>query len=368
MDEVTLAPLPPHTVRDCPVCGWEFASTVYECAGLPRVVSCNKCGMVFADTAKKQSEYDLYYAEQSKYVKGFDSWNTERYLAAATRIADLSAQTLPIDAHILDIGCATGGLLEQLQFCGFTNLKGADPSKECVEIASKRLPDVKIKNRSLFELSGMYSFVILSHVLEHVRDVQGAMRKLTEIAQNVWVEVPDAARYWENEVSPFQQFNAEHISHFSLPHLRHLFERHGFELRACGEYECEPCRFPALWAYFGRKRTMQDAIRAYCDKSESLMHGMEQTIRAIDGPVICWGIGALAKKLEPLLTMAVLPIDSNPSIHGGNRFCDHLLMSPSAIGPDNDRPILITTVLHKDSVLRQIKELGITNRVITLGG
>ncbi len=363
---MTLAPLPPHTVRDCPVCGWEFASTVYECAGLPRVVSCNKCGMVFADTAKKQSEYDLYYAEQSKYVNGFDEWNGKRYAEAAERIS----RVVPKNAYLYDVGCATGGLLMALRLQGYENLKGADPSKECVAIAAERLPGVKVKQRSLFEVSGVYGCVILSHVLEHVRDIAGAMRKLTEIAETVWVEVPDAARYWEHEASPWQQFNAEHIQHFSLPHLRQLFERHGFEIRACGEYECDPCRFPALWAYFGRKRTMQDAIRAYCDKSESLMHGMEQTIRAIDGPVICWGIGALARKLEPILLRCKIAIDSNPG--QANWYNGALVSGPAGVaassngGVWSDYPIIVTTVLHKDSVLRQIEELKLANRVITL--
>lgn len=361
-------------VRPCPVCDHDRGTVVHEPANLPRVVCCQRCEMCFADTPHKQAWYDEYYATRSKYATGFEEWNIQRYTEAAERIA----RCVPKGASIIDVGCATGGLLAALNVAGFTKLAGADPSLDCV----KKIPMFGFGvQATLFEVQQTWKghesggniqtewdCVILSHVLEHIRDVFGAMRKLTEIADTVYVEVPDAARYADNEVSPWSQVNHEHINHFTLSHLTQLFARHGFELRAGGEYECDPCRFPALWAYFGRQRFLAREMQRYVERSAALMADMEARIRAIKGPVICWGIGALARTLEPLLQNKVKQaIDSNAKRAGTMEWFANVPIGwPETLIGDYGSPILITTVLHQDAVKEEIRRRGLSNRVIVL--
>lgn len=355
-----------NLTRPCPCCLWTYGTVVCEPVGLPRVVCCTVCGMAFADTPHDQAWYDEYYAKRSKYAAGFDEWNAERYVKAANRIL----QCLPkLNTSTLDVGCATGGLMKYLgQIIGCRNVFGIDPSAECVEIA-KQYGNVMQGNLHTLQCA-QYDCVILSHVLEHIRDVAGALRKLTEIAESVYIEVPDVMRYADSSMGPGADFNAEHINHWSLPHLSTLFVRHGYELRACGEYTCDPEDYPAIWAYFGRKRSALEAVRRQVDKSATMLAAYEAKIRAIDGPVICWGIGELARRLEPALCgKCGYAVDGNGG--GDEVFCGLLVDDARSLAQIRDSincPVLITTVLHQDSVLKQIAAMGLPNNVVTLRG
>src|ERR1700677_5030046 len=77
------------------------------------VVVCNRCGAGFADGIPSQAEMDRYYAEQSKYTYdhagGAESpWDLKRFELTVEQVAP---HLKSLDARILDIGCATGGLL-----------------------------------------------------------------------------------------------------------------------------------------------------------------------------------------------------------------------------------------------------------------
>ena len=97
---------------------------------------------------------------------------------------------------------------------------GIDPSPTCVQEAEKT-PGVRGFVGSLSEMPkavSPYNVVVLSHVLEHVRDVHPALENLKvqmRTGSLLYVEVPDAARYADYAWSPFQDFNTEHINHFS---------------------------------------------------------------------------------------------------------------------------------------------------------
>lgn len=337
-----------HLIRPCPVCGGKIGTLLHD-SGLPNVypvVCCNSCGMVFADTPHPQSWYDEYYSRQGRYTAEWAEWNAERYVEQADRIEGLG---VGLGASIADVGCGSGGLVSALRDLAFTFVTGIDPSK------GQRLQDLK-----------QCDLAILSHVLEHICDVQGAVRYLARVAKAVYVEVPDAARYLIDESSPWQQFNEEHINHFGLSQLQSVFMCAGFTMRACGESTCDPNKFPVVWAYFTRDgKSLRDKIVRYCDRSAQLMATVEAQVDAVEGQVICWGIGALARRLEKRLDGRCFGcVDAAAR----GTFCGFPIHDPGIWDSlKSDTQILVTTILHRDSVLRQIKELGLRNRVITLG-
>ena len=66
--------------------------------------------------------------------------------------------------------------------------------------------------------------------MEHVRDVKPALASLERFMTGralIYVEVPDASRYAAFAWSPFQDFNSEHINHFSLASLDNLLRQAG---------------------------------------------------------------------------------------------------------------------------------------------
>src|SRR5678815_6016953 len=76
-----------------------------------------------------------------------------------------------------------------------------------------------------------FEVAILVGVLEHVRDLDTAMRQLSSLVAPggiVYVEVPDVLEFWRWPNAPFQDFSIEHINFFSPRSLANLFARYGF--------------------------------------------------------------------------------------------------------------------------------------------
>ena len=179
--------------RPCPVCSSSKVDALHNMkfelpasSPLPshyRVVSCETCGMVYADSQSSQSNYDKYYEQFSKYedtktASGGGYTPSDR--ARLNEIASVLAEYLKPSDSIVDIGCANGGLLEALSDRGFTNLTGIDPSPACIKNIQKRGFNGYVSDLSKLsiEVIGTYHVIILSHVLEHIFDVKRAIMDL----------------------------------------------------------------------------------------------------------------------------------------------------------------------------------------------
>lgn len=202
------------------------------------VVNCTACGFVFADANVTQSDYDRFYSEFSKYedqktgtASGEGLFDQARLKITALQIAEFLDDTT---ARILDVGCANGGLLRELKGLGYKNICGLDPSPIWVE--NTRALGLEAHPGSLFQPFpyGKFDCVVLSHTLEHVQDVHGAVHWISEVLssggkQVAYIEVPDATRYVDFLYAPFQDFNTEHINHFSKVSLKNAMGLAGFE-------------------------------------------------------------------------------------------------------------------------------------------
>jgi ubiquinone/menaquinone biosynthesis C-methylase UbiE len=356
------------------------------------VVCCQQCGFVFADTAVTQSVYDAFYARMSKYEDqqtatggGDTPWDAERLQYTAT---DLSRFLQHKTARILDIGCANGGLLQALQRLGYANVHGIDPAPACVRNAQAR--GLAVSTGSLFALpDGLEAAdcVILSHVLEHVQELRSALHRLPEILRPggvLYVEVPDASRYTELLTAPFQDFNTEHINHFSPLGLRNLLEPAGWQVQTLQQktilsaprmpypavFAVARCAAPVLWQ---QDRELRRHIGDYIQRSQALLDRIDRKIRRAlppGGGVIVWGTGQLAMKLllETALRDArvIAFVDGNPINHG-RTLAGVPILAPEQLRGRSE-PIFITTIIHQQAVLNAIREKHkLTNPIILLG-
>ena len=360
------------------------------------VVICQTCGLVFADTAVSKAQVDAFYCRHSKYghpetsTGGASlSWDTTRLSATAERIA----QYLPDrDSHILDIGCAGGGLLASLKKLGYAFLCGVDPSPACLELVKRfgigafqgtlsELPDVLVP--------GSFDCIILSHVLEHLLipsdAVIGAFR-LLKPGGILYAEVPDASRYEAFLTAPFQEFNTEHVNHFSQSCLCRLFMAGGFQERFRGRTIINASAntlYPAIYAVYEKRHGTEetphrddDSLRMpmerYIQQSHRILERMKGNLKAMmagNPEIILWGAGQLAMKLlgENSLAEAriVAIVDGNP-VHHGLRLRGLAISAPEQIrGMKN--PILIASVLHEAEISQAIRcHLGMDNPIWSL--
>ncbi|MGD1069416.1 MAG: class I SAM-dependent methyltransferase [Bryobacteraceae bacterium] len=391
------------SVRGCPICAnqsvellhsQQFAlSDSHPLAGGYDVVACDACGFVYADTESPQSAYDALYHDASKYQDARTSTGGGESVWDADRLAQ-TAQTVSTvlpnkNGRILDVGCANGGLLEALRALGHSSLEGLDPSPACVANTRRRGFDAWTGSLSRIpENLGPFDVVILSHVLEHVRDLGGALTGLNGILHEnsiVYFEVPDATRYGDFLNAPFQDFNTEHINHFSGTCLVNLARRFGFTpivpTTAKVVKSSADTLYPAVFGIYQvtdaatgtltKDDFLKERIREYCAASSALMQSINRHLSSeleTCGEVVLWGTGQLAMKLlneEPLRKAHIRAcVDGNP-LNRGKQLRGIPILSPAEL-KDGECPIVITSTLHETAIRRDMQALGLTNRIISL--
>src|ERR1017187_8614301 len=232
-----------RTSRKCAVCGGDEKrrlfeqtfSTVCLLEGYT-VVVCERCGFAFADHIPEQEAFDAYYRDLSKYEYqhrvGRETGNDEARLRDVA--ATLGGLIPNQQTRILEIGCSTGRLLALLKEGGHQNVWGLDPSPVCAASA-RELYDVTVLTQSVSDLAKSpekFDFLILVGVLEHIRNLEGALRTMHQILTpnaRIYFDVPDGTQFADWPDAPFQQFSTEHINFFSGASLANLMRAHAFE-------------------------------------------------------------------------------------------------------------------------------------------
>ena len=395
---------PEHLSRSCGACGGTSNALIHKQRfvvpdGYPlpdtySIVSCNSCGFIYADAAATQEDYDRFYSDWSKYDDAVTSTGSGRRKHDAERLKTIAAElchTLPsLDLRILDAGCATGGLLMALRDAGFSSVAGLDPSPRCAQACQQQGFKTYIGTIAAPPL-GMPRFdcVILSHVLEHVFDIPAffdSVEKLLLPGGYLYLETPDATRYVDYLYAPFQEFNTEHINHFSRVALENTASRFGLEsivVRQKAIQTSEDQLYPAVFGIFRlqqhsnkavsleRDRVLAKAIGEYVQQSEMFMQRIDRTLKSYlagQDRIVLWGAGQLAMKLLDLPSLrqkkVVAVIDTNPVLHG-KRLAGAPVIPPGALN-DRTAPIIIATLLHDNEIALRIQQLGLSNRIVRL--
>ena len=384
------------------------------------VVVCQACGAGFADGIPSQERLDRYYAQQSKYTydhaEGAESpYDIKRFEI----IADQVIPFLPShDARILDIGCATGGLLSVFKQRGFSNVLGIDPSPVCVE-AARRLHGVKVRVATLAQLAGWherFDLVLMVGVLEHLREVQPAVRAVVARLNPgglFYGAVPDVEGLAACHNAPYQQFSVEHVNFFSGQSLSRLMTvcgltprqtwrqmvewREGitepvlsaiYSLTPSGEVPSSKFQVPKSLPSFALKssvfhieseqmaapdRTTAPALERYLvlcrEQDEKLYAIIERLVRSQE-PILVWGGGTLTRRLLATSRLAEANIvgfvDSNPGIQG-HRLADREIFSPTQIAGRNEAIMVCSKAFEREIVGMIRDQLHLTNQVILLG-
>lgn len=273
---------------------------------------------------------------------------------------------------------------------GFDNLYGVDPSPRCVAQASAygriRLGSLDHLAEAVQDL-GQFDLVVLSHVLEHVRDFGLALRMLKEVVAIggcLYVEVPDATRYADHFVTPFHYFDTEHINHFSLSTLGRALAAAGFVEREKGIKEVpitEAVSYPACWSIgvnflqpgrlsWERDDDLKGAVNRYIKLShDSLDQKMIDDLAVSGQSIIIWGVGCSTTRLLANSALGSANIrafvDSNPATWG------QVLQGCNVISPNELKnfrdPIVIASKLYGRAIYQQIRhQLGLENEVVFL--
>jgi 2-polyprenyl-3-methyl-5-hydroxy-6-metoxy-1,4-benzoquinol methylase len=371
-----------------------YATTVATPEGYPlankiRVVVCNDCGFAYSDTKDTAKDYIQYYSAWSKYEQ--EGALSEADYKRLQEVAQLVRNSEPNKTvRILDIGCASGGLLESLRDIGYMDLTGLDPSSVCVGIVKDKGINAYVGDFYGVRNMGRFDLILLTGVLEHLLHPQeflSAVQRLLKPYGKVFIAVPDAHRY--DTASPFQDFNLEHINHFTKEILTDWMERNGFQLVCDGNsLIAAPPDTKCAIAYgtyckppLRRSVALRDDIEAYIWISAAKWGIMrDRAHRALHNErfVIVWGAGQFAMKLladPPWKSVVSYIVDSNEAnimrmIRVGSQKQLSIVLSPHG-GRDSicampGVPILIASPLFSKEIKTEIQSMGLTNPIIEL--
>jgi SAM-dependent methyltransferase len=344
------------------------------------LVACRECGAAFADDIPDQTAFDRYYRDLSKYENqpraGMASpADKERFRAAA----DVIAPHIPSrSSRILEIGCATGGLLAELRDRGYLNVTGVDPSPRCAQ-AARDIYRLKAFQGTLSDIPNhqdKYDFAILSGVLEHLRDAGPALsgvRGLLSPGGRVLVAVPDASLLNESRNAPFQAFSVEHLNYFSPRMLDNLAASWRLDLVSTSQVTIASSTTtsdPVLIEVFQRAQgcrpivrdaELEPALRRYVQAAGAVEERTNAFIAALadsQRPIIVWGTGAHTLRL---LATSRLPqanirfyVDSNPH-YQGKQLNGVPIRAPRDVEGHPD-PILVSSWLYQHEIDRQLRD------------
>ncbi len=130
-------------------------------------------------------------AEETAMYPAFYSW-------IATSI---KGSGLPFSAALLDIGCGTGRMLEELANTGYRDLAGLDFSAECVAISKGRMPKAKIWQHNIMDgpIGRPVDAVLMSEVIEHVSDPHIALANIARSLPEggyLFLSFPNRLAFW----------------------------------------------------------------------------------------------------------------------------------------------------------------------------
>ncbi len=140
-------------------------------------------------------------------------------------IAQRAQELLPPRGSVLDLGCASGGLLALLR-PGASHLAGLELSASAAKAASEVADLVvqgALEDRDLPFEPGFYDLIVIADVLEHLADPLAALRRAQSWAKPggaVLVSVPNVAHWRARLTLARGRWPAEESGTFDSSHLR----------------------------------------------------------------------------------------------------------------------------------------------------
>lgn len=225
---------------NCKICGSKD-TTLYHTFPFFPVIACKSCGTLFAKHPPKEERLDEIYSD-SYYEgwKGVDKKLTEKtrnmkiytfsyYLKLLKRNTKLKGKKL------LDIGCATGYLLEAAKKEG-ADCYGVEVSPYGAQEANKKFPGrifCGILEEAKYQ-DNYFDIITMTDLIEHVLDPVFFLKEVNRILKPegyILIITPNFHSWWSKILGKkWTNFKEEHLFYFSPTSLKFLMKKSDFKI------------------------------------------------------------------------------------------------------------------------------------------
>lgn len=166
----------------CEFCGGD-KSEVYIETNLVSYNKCLNCGLIFQYPILSQDEINDIYTDNYFEYEVANQDNFFRLMQLALKDIGFTRieNKLP-NKNVLDIGCATGKMLNYLKSRGY-NVKGIEICHASAEYARDNY-NITVYEKPLIDIgfeSNYFSFIHFSHVIEHVPNPADTLKEIYRI-------------------------------------------------------------------------------------------------------------------------------------------------------------------------------------------
>ncbi len=230
-------------IRRCPCCYALFVDPAPNAAALVRCYGPN----YFTDKTNRAHSGSVPYAHYS-FVGPNKSYEISDSEIATGNIPGHAEIVSSFDLRgkaILEIGCATGALLQSLKQYVPSRLVGIDIAREQIEFGKRHYRDVELHCGTLESAgfsAGEFDLVLMLDILEHVLDPSALFARASRLLNeggSIFLRTPNADAF-ETAGSHWSYlfWGLEHVAYVRAATLNWLCERDGMSLRKTWSQGC----------------------------------------------------------------------------------------------------------------------------------
>ncbi|MBF0595397.1 MAG: class I SAM-dependent methyltransferase [Candidatus Omnitrophica bacterium] len=209
-----------------------------------RIVTCDRCGLVYSNPIFDEETISRLYAE-SQFID--DPFLKNQFINIKQdygRHLKKAAAHVPGARRLLDIGCGNGFFLSVAREQGFSNIKGVEPGRDA---CAKADPDIRpsiVQGTFTKDLFPRNSFDIVSafHVLDHLLSPADFLNDVREVLRpgGIVLLVAHNVRFWVTRLAGEHapMFHIEHVYLFDPRTARMLLEKSGFDVLEVEDLTC----------------------------------------------------------------------------------------------------------------------------------
>ncbi|EKV58034.1 methyltransferase [Brachyspira hampsonii 30446] len=227
----------------CYLCDYEGEMEIKSTVNNRDIVCCPNCGLEFIYDQPTFEEIKQIYSNEYYKAWGMeDGENNEVALMKKSTFRNMLKKILPYkkNGNILDIGTASGFLLEEAKKLGFEPY-GVELSEYSSSIAKKKFGDDRIYNGILQNApfkNNFFDIITMTDLLEHISNPLDILKKCYDILKNVdngggyiMITVPDTYSFTHNVMkSKWTQYKLEHLFYFNKKNMQIISKDTGFEI------------------------------------------------------------------------------------------------------------------------------------------